>query len=151
MFDASKDNGLGAEVFPEAPAHICDVGAGQGMLWLLSMTEREGIICTRLCVPRGKRGVGRRGREGRGRCPGESYMCFTVVMYLILFTVVKLLCLMVMVGIVMRAVMDLVTMLVVTVVPMASICISVCVIKHCVPTTQGHRNMSNFIDVANQY
>ena len=61
---------------------------------------------------------------------------------------VKLLRLMTVVGIVTRAVMEIVAMLMVTVAPVAVICISVCVIKHCVPTTQEHRDISNFSDVS---
>lgn len=148
MFDGGKNNGLAYVLFPEASAHICNVRAGQGMLWLLSMTKREGIIRTRLCVPGGKRGGGRRGREGRGRGPGESYMCFVVEKYLILFAVVKLLGLRTTVSLLMWVVVEIVTMLMVTVMPLAFICISVCVIKHCVPTTQTHRNMSNFNDAS---
>lgn len=68
-----------------------------------------------------------------------------VVKYLILFAVVKLLCVMTMV---MRAVMEIVTVLMVTVSPLAFICISVCVIEHCVPIVQEHRKMSGFTDVS---
>lgn len=71
-----------------------------------------------------------------------------VVNDLILFAVMKLLHLMTMMGVVMRAVMEIVTMLMVAVVPRAFICISICVIKHCVPTTQGHRKISNLNDVS---
>ncbi len=70
-----------------------------------------------------------------------------VVKYLILFAVMKLLRLMTMMGFVMRAVMEIVTVLMVAVVPRAFICISACVIKHCVPKRQGRRKMSNLNDV----
>lgn len=71
-----------------------------------------------------------------------------VIEYLILFTVVKLVCMMAMMSVTVRIVMEILTMLmVVVVVPMAFICISVCVIKQCVPTRQQHSKLRNFNDV----
>lgn len=145
MFNGGDDYGLAAIVFPETSSHISDVGAGQGMLRLLSMMDGDRINHTRLCVPGGVRGGGGRGgREGGGGGPGEGDRCRVVVEYLILFAVVNLLCLMAMAGILMRAVVEIVTMMVMTVVSMAFICISVCVVEHCVPTTHEHRNVANF-------
>lgn len=74
-------------------------------------------------------------------------MSVMVVKYLILFTVVKLVYMMAMVGVTVRVVMEIVTMLMLAVVPMAFICISVGVIKQCVPTTQQHRKLRNFNNV----
>lgn len=45
VFDGSEDNGLTAFIFPETYAHIWDIGAGQRMLWALSMGKSERIIC----------------------------------------------------------------------------------------------------------
>lgn len=62
-----------------------------------------------------------------------------VVKYVILFAVVKMWCLMVMVSIVVRTIMGIVTVMLVAWVPVAVVCISVCVIKQCVSTTKGKR------------
>lgn len=139
MFHCGENNGLATVVFPKTSACIQDVGTRQGVLRPLGMTKREGIICARLSVPWGRGGGGRGWRKGRGGSPGESHGGVVVVKYVILFAVVKMWCLMVMVSIVLRAIMGIVTVMLVAWVPVAVVCISVCVIKQCVSTTKGKR------------
>lgn len=134
VLDGGEDDGLAALVFYQSLAHVWDIGAGQGMLWPLSMAKQKGLVWTRLCE-RGK--GGRAGGKRRRRGPGKSDRRAIVVKFIALVAVEKQTRIL---DIVMCAVVEVAIGPTVLIVPialmMSSAVISVpVIIVSCIPTS----------------